>query len=183
MILHSYFCSSVIIEMCSNQVIGVLGGGQLGRMLVDSANRLNVRSIVLDAEGSPAKQINGQNEHVNGSFKDHKAVQELAKRCDILTPEIEHVDTYALEEVQSEVKTEPSWSTIRVIQDKFRQKSHLQKFNIPMPEHVELHENTVEALRAAGKKLGLPFMLKSKTGAYDGRGIFQLVLILVLIRC
>ena len=169
--------------MCSNQVIGVLGGGQLGRMLVESANRLNVHSIVLDAEGSPAKQINGQDEHVNGSFKDPKAVQELAKRCDILTPEIEHVDTYALEEVQSQVKIEPSCSTIRIIQDKFLQKCHLQNFDIPMPEHVELQDNTDEALRAAAKKLGLPFMLKSKTGAYDGRGTFQSVLNITLISC
>ena len=157
--------------MCSNQVIGVLGGGQLGRMLVESANRLNIRTTILDAEGSPAKQINGQDKHINGSFKDHKAVQQLAKQCDILTPEIEHVDTYALEEVQSQVKIEPSWQTIRTIQDKFQQKCHLEKFNIPMPEHVELQENTIEGLKVAGEKLGLPFMLKSKTGAYDGRGI------------
>ena len=156
--------------MCSNQVIGVLGGGQLGRMLVESANRLNIRTIILDAEGSPAKQINGQDNHVNGSFKDHKAVQQLAQQCDILTPEIEHVDTYALEEVQSQVKVEPSWRTIRTIQDKFQQKCHLEKYNIPMPKHVEIQENSVDELKAAGKKLGLPFMLKSKTGAYDGRG-------------
>ena len=156
--------------MCSSQRIGVLGGGQLGRMLVESANRLNIRTTVLDAENSPAKQINGQDEHINGSFRDHEAVRKLAEQCDILTPEIEHVDTYALEQVQSQVRIEPSWRTIRIIQDKFRQKCHLEKFGVPMSEHVELQENTVEGLRAAGERLGLPFMLKSKTGAYDGRG-------------
>ncbi len=157
--------------MTDMPVIGILGGGQLGRMLVESANRLNIRTIVLDAENSPAKQINGAEGHINGSFKNQRAVQELAKRCDILTPEIEHVDTYALESVETEARTEPSWKTIRIIQDKFKQKCHLQEHGIPMAEHVELQENSVAELQAAHKRLGLPFMLKSKTGAYDGRGI------------
>ncbi|KAL4881576.1 AIR carboxylase-domain-containing protein [Aspergillus karnatakaensis] len=159
--------------MWNDRKVGVLGGGQLGRMFVESANRLNVQVNVLDAENSPAKQISFHDGHVTGSFKEREAVQELAKKCDVITAEIEHVDTYALEEVASQVKIEPSWKSIRTIQNKFNQKEHLAKFGIPMAEHRELLENTPEELAKAGEQLGYPLMLKSKTMAYDGRGNFR----------
>ena len=125
---------------------------------------------VLDADNAPAKQISAHNGHVTGSFTDPASLQKLAKSCDVLTTEIEHVDTYALEEVASEIKVEPSWKTIRTIQDKFQQKEYLSQFQIPMAEYRELRKNSMEELTAIGEVLGYPLMLKSKTQAYDGRG-------------
>lgn len=156
--------------MWNSRKVGILGGGQLGRMLVESANRLNVQANVLDAENAPAKQISAHDGHVTGSFKEPEAVRALAKGCDVVTAEIEHVDTYALEEIASEVQIEPSWQAIRTIQNKFNQKEHLSKYGIPMAEHRELIENTPQELEAVGEQLGFPLMLKSKTMAYDGRG-------------
>lgn len=156
--------------MWNSPKIGVLGGGQLGRMLVESANRLNIQANVLDAENAPAKQISFHDGHVTGSFKEREAVRQLAKSCDVMTAEIEHVDTYALEEVASEVRVEPSWQAIRTIQNKFNQKEHLRKYGIPMADHRELVKNTPEELAEIGEQLGYPMMLKSKTMAYDGRG-------------
>lgn len=156
--------------MWNSRKVGILGGGQLGRMLVESANRLNIQCNVLDAENSPAKQISSHDDHVTGSFKEREAVRELAKSCDVVTAEIEHVDTYALEEIASQVRIEPSWQAIRTIQNKYNQKEHLRKYGIPMAEHRELAENTPEALAKVGEELGYPLMLKSKTMAYDGRG-------------
>lgn len=153
--------------------MGVLGGGQLGRMLVESANRLNIQVNVLDADNSPAKQISAHKGHVTGSFKEPSAVRELAKTCDVVTAEIEHVDTYALEEIASEVQVEPSWQAIRTIQNKFDQKKHLTKYGIPMAEYRELVKNTPEELADIGEQLGFPLMLKSKTMAYDGRGNYR----------
>ena len=101
--------------MTDDRKIGVLGGGQLGRMFLEAANRLNIHVDILDQEGSPAKQISNH-PHVTGSFQDHGAVKELASRCDILTVEIEHVDTAALEQVEEEVEVHPSWRTLRTIQ-------------------------------------------------------------------
>ena len=158
------------LRMWNSSKVGVLGGGQLGRMFVESANRLNIQCNILDAENSPAKQISAHDDHVTGSFKEREAVRELAKKCDVITAEIEHVDTYALEEIASQVKIEPSWQAIRTIQNKFNQKEHLAKHGIPMAEHRELVENTPEQLAKAGEELGYPLMLKSKTMAYDGRG-------------
>lgn len=156
--------------MWNSRKVGILGGGQLGRMLVESANRLNIQANVLDAENAPAKQISAHNGHVTGSFKEPGAVHELAKGCDVVTAEIEHVDTYALEQSASEVRIEPSWQAIRTIQNKFNQKEHLAKYGIPMADHRELVKGTPEELAAIGEELGFPLMLKSKTMAYDGRG-------------
>ncbi len=154
----------------SSLKVGVLGGGQLGRMLMESANRLNIRMSVLDAYNAPAKQISAHNNHVIGSFKDEEAVQRLAAECDILTTEIEHVDTYALEKVAGQVRVEPSWDSIRLIQDKFRQKEFLKGKGVPVVEQRELKDNSEEELRDIGEDFGYPLMLKSKTLAYDGRG-------------
>ena len=132
--------------MWNSPKVGVLGGGQLGRMLVEAANRLNIQVNVLDAANSPAKQLSAHDGHVTGSFKEREAVRQLARSCDVVTAEIEHVDTYALEEVDSEVKIEPSWQAIRTIQNKFNQKEHLAKYGIPMAEHRELVKNTPEEL-------------------------------------
>lgn len=139
-------------------------------MLIEAANRLNIQVNVLDAEASPAKQVSSHDDHIAGSFKDAAAVKELAKKSDVVTVEIEHVDTHMLEEVSTEVTVEPSWKTLRIIKDKFAQKEHLKKFGVDVAESVDLEGKGVEGLREVGKELGFPYMLKSKTEAYDGRG-------------
>ncbi|KAL8737068.1 MAG: hypothetical protein Q9181_002053 [Wetmoreana brouardii] len=167
-----------------DKTVGVLGGGQLGRMLTEAANRLNVKIVTLDAENAPAKQINASASHVNGSFADSDAIRQLAEKCDVMTVEIEHVNTDVLEELSRGIKTgedrrtlkstqrevQPSWRTIRTIQDKFLQKEHLQSRNIPIAQSVAPEEPTRGELEKIGEQLGYPYMLKSRTEAYDGRG-------------
>jgi phosphoribosylaminoimidazole carboxylase len=169
-----------------NRVIGMLGGGQLGRMLQEAANRLNVKVVLLDAPNAPAKQINATHPHINGSFANPNDVRKLAQECDILTVEIEHVDTEVLEEISDgtemrddwrlvkskKVSVQPSWKTIRVIQDKYIQKEHLLAQGIATTQSKPIGESSKEALEQAGEDLGYPFMLKSRTQAYDGRGNF-----------
>jgi len=166
------------------RVIGLLGGGQLGRMLNEDANRLGIRIIILDAEKSPAKQINAKESHINGSFTDPEKIRELARQVDILTVEIEHVDTEVLEEIAErgvevigvdgkkslkKVEVQPSWRTIRIIQDKYLQKGHLEKNGVPTAFSKPL-ESTEQALEAFGEEHGYPYMLKARKDAYDGRG-------------
>ncbi|KAK4944707.1 hypothetical protein LTR10_015877 [Elasticomyces elasticus] len=153
--------------------VGVLGGGQLGAMLVEAANQYRIKINVLDAENSPAKQVSGHGTHVNGSFKDAKAIKQLVDTgVKVLTVEIEHVDTTILEELASsgEVDVQPSPSTIRTIQDKYVQKKHLEDRGVASAKSYKLETPTVEELQKAGEALGLPFMLKSRREAYDGRG-------------
>lgn len=154
-----------------SKTVGILGGGQLGRMIVEAAHRLNVKTVILDVGQSPAKQINALDTHVEGSFKDLDAITKLAKKCDVLTVEIEHVDVSALESVQKTLGIDiyPLPETIRLIQDKFLQKEHLVEHAVPVVE-LEAVESTELALLDVGARLGYPYMLKLRTMAYDGRG-------------
>ncbi|KAJ7062798.1 phosphoribosylaminoimidazole carboxylase [Mycena amicta] len=160
----------------SDKVVGILGGGQLGRMLAASASLLNIKVVILDiGEHGPAKQVvapsSSHHAHLDGSFSDPAKIKELAQKVDILTVEIEHVDADALE--LAGCVTHPSPRTIKLIQDKFAQKQHLKARGCPISEFVAV-ESTIESIQAAANNLGLPLMLKSRTLAYDGRGNFVL---------
>ena len=145
-------------------------------MLAESASRLNLQVVILDSgEHGPAKQIlapdTPQLSHIDGSFNDPSKIRQLAVKVDVLTVEIEHVDVEALQNIENStgVEIHPSPTTIKIIQDKFKQKEHLSAHGLPVSDYLNV-SSTQEALRAAGEKLGYPFMLKSRTSAYDGRG-------------
>ncbi|KAI6040675.1 Phosphoribosylaminoimidazole carboxylase [Pisolithus marmoratus] len=147
-------------------------------MLAASASLLNVDIVILDSgESAPAKQIVAPRDpsltHIDGSFTDPAKIRELARRADVLTVEIEHVDVGVLEEIESEqgVAIHPSPSTVKVIQDKLVQKLHLRDQGCPVSEFIPV-ESTIESIQQCALTLGLPFMLKSRTLAYDGRGNF-----------
>ncbi|KAG0232909.1 phosphoribosylaminoimidazole carboxylase ade2 [Actinomortierella wolfii] len=150
--------------------IGILGGGQLGRMAQEAASRLNISLTILDQPvDAPAKQINAIEPHIHGAFTDPAKIRELAEKVDVLTVEIEHVDTTVLAELEKLGKPiHPTPGTIALIQDKYRQKQHLAQYNIPMAESLDCPDDA--SIAAAGERFGYPFMLKAKTLAYDGRG-------------
>ncbi|KAH3674969.1 hypothetical protein WICPIJ_009414 [Wickerhamomyces pijperi] len=157
-----------------NITIGILGGGQLGRMIVEASHRLNIKTIILDAANSPAKQINALDAHVDGSFNDEKAIMELAGKVDVMTIEIEHINVDAIKRAQEaypNLKVYPVPETIKLIQDKYLQKLHLIDHGIQVTESIDV-ENTIESLAAVGDKFGYPYLLKARTLAYDGRGNF-----------
>lgn len=162
------------IKAMESKTIGILGGGQLGRMIVEAASRLNITTCVLDAPNSPAKQINANGTHVDGSFTDYGAIEKLAAHCNVLTVEIEHVDVDSLIKIMHkfpELEIYPLPETIRLIQDKYTQKEHLREHDIAVVQSIDV-VNTPESLRQVGELFGYPFMLKSRTLAYDGRGNF-----------
>ncbi|KAJ7075760.1 hypothetical protein B0H15DRAFT_970294, partial [Mycena belliarum] len=177
----------------SDKVVGILGGslvqvmpfpshrffarGRPTRSYARSSSfLLNIKTVILDVgEAGPAKQVLAptapQFSHIDGSFTDPARIRELAAKVDILTVEIEHVDADALADIQCE--TQPSPGTIKLIQDKLAQKSHLQSRGCPISDFMPI-DSTIESICAAAKDLGLPLMLKSRTLAYDGRGNFVL---------
>lgn len=152
--------------------MGVLGGGQLGRMLVEAANLLEVKVNFLDAGRSSAKQVSNHDDHIDGSFKDPEAVQKLAAKSDVVTIEIEHVNTEILEQIADQTDVQPHWKTIRTIQDKYLQKELLKSHGVAIAQSLPLDAPTAEDLEKAGKAVGLPLMLKSRKEAYDGKGNF-----------
>ncbi|CAI7783127.1 unnamed protein product [Closterium sp. NIES-53] len=132
----------------SRQIVGVLGGGQLGRMLCEAASPLGIKVAVLDPlPDAPARPVAFR--HVVGSFQDMDTVREFAKKSDVVTVEIEHVNVDALQHLEDDdcIDIEPKPSTIGVIQ---------------IPD--------MAAAEAAGEEFSYPFMLKSRKNAYDGRG-------------
>ncbi|CAM0141396.1 phosphoribosylaminoimidazole carboxylase ade2 [Umbelopsis sp. WA50703] len=154
----------------NSQKVGILGGGQLGRMMIEAASRLNLQVVILDKPAdSPAKQIEATQKHIEGEFKDPAKIEELAKQVDVITIEIEHVNADILADLEKKGSTiHPSPSTILTIQDKYAQKQHLAAKGIPLAEYVETPDRA--AVVQAGQKFGYPLMLKSKTMAYDGKG-------------
>ena len=165
-------------------VVGVLGGGQLGRMLVEAAHRLNIKVVVLDAPNAPAKQINALGNHVDGSFKNSLDVRTLRSRCDVMTYEIEHVDVRVLEDLETEKPQvpgfnwsfiQPHWRSVKWIQDKYRQKQHYVSHGVPSADSVALGTSVPQGLLDVANQLGgFPLMLKTRRDAYDGRGNYPL---------
>ncbi|CAI5496320.1 unnamed protein product [Closterium sp. Naga37s-1] len=153
----------------SGQIVGVLGGGQLGRMLCEAASPLGIKVAVLDPlPDAPARPVAFR--HVVGSFQDMDTVREFAKKSDVVTVEIEHVNVDALQHLEDDdcIDIEPKPSTIGVIQDKYLQKVHFRNRGVPLPDFVPIPD--MAAAEAAGEAFSYPFMLKSRKNAYDGRG-------------
>ncbi|KNE56397.1 phosphoribosylaminoimidazole carboxylase, ATPase subunit [Allomyces macrogynus ATCC 38327] len=157
--------------------VGILGAGQLGRMLQEAAHRLSVPVVCLDTPAdAPAKQLSLASANVaSGSFRSADDIRKFvtSQNVDVLTVEIEHVDTHILDALLKErpnLCVYPAPSTIRTIQDKHAQKAHLRAHNVPVADFVSV-ASPADLLRAANDGgFGFPLMLKAKREAYDGRG-------------
>jgi len=150
--------------------LGILGGGQLGRMLIQEAVNFNIHISVLDpSSNAPCAAL--ANSFVVGNFNDYQTVLDFGKTVDVLTIEIEHVNIEALEELERlGKKVFPTPQALRTIQDKGLQKQFYKANNIPTaPFH--LIDNAEDALLFIEKG---PFMQKLRKGGYDGKGVTPL---------
>jgi len=149
--------------------VGVVGGGQLGRMLAEAASPLGIEVVVLDpTPDCPAAPPAAA--QVTAPFDDEDGFRDLADRADVLTYEIELADPTVLEQVgeEADVPVHPSPGTLRTIQDKLVQNRALDDAGVPVPAFRAVDD--ADDLRAAFDGLGSPLMLKARTGGYDGRG-------------
>ena len=129
----------------SSKKLGILGGGQLGKMLLQCTNTWDIHTKVLEPSADSACK-NLCNEFVQGSLQDFKTVYDFGKNCDVLTIEIEHVNVEALKKLSAEgVKVHPNPIALETIQDKGLQKLFYLQNNFPTAEFV-LCENKTEAL-------------------------------------
>ena len=150
-----------------SQLLGVLGGGQLGRMLIQSAINYNQDIHILDPDpNAPCKDI-AQHFQV-GSLKDFDTVYAFGKNCDVITVEIEAVNTDALQKLVDEgKKVFPQPHILKLIQDKREQKQFYAQHGIPTADFV-LTENKADVI---SKKSFLPAVNKLGKEGYDGRGV------------
>jgi len=150
--------------------IGIIGGGQLGKMIAQEAKRMSFEIIILDpSEDCPASCLS--DELILADFKSELAIRKLAKKSDVITYEIELANSKALKSLESRrYPVYPSPETLRIIQNKFRQKSFLMHNNINVPKFDLVRSE--ESLRNLCTEYGLPAMLKACEDSYDGRGNF-----------
>ncbi|WP_221032244.1 5-(carboxyamino)imidazole ribonucleotide synthase [Actomonas aquatica] len=151
--------------------LGVLGGGQLGRMLAHAATRMGYRLHVFEpGENSPAGEV--ATREFNSSYKEIERLKDFARGCAAVTYEFENVPVEPLWEIEKVVPLRPHWEVLEVCQNRMREKKWLKKNGFP---HVPFAE--VEAggdLAKAIKQVGLPCVVKTADFGYDGKGQMRL---------
>ena len=150
--------------------VGIIGGGQLGKMISHEAKRMSLKVIVLDpTDGCPASSI--ADEQIVADFKDENAIMQLAAKCDVLTYEIELANSVALKTLElKRYPVRPAPETLHIVQNKFRQKSFLRQHKIDVADFEAVRSE--DHLYQLCENFGFPVMLKACENSYDGRGNF-----------
>ena len=152
----------------SSPKLGIIGGGQLGKMLAIEAKRWGIYIIVMDpSENCPASSI--CDEFICNDFKDGNAIISLASKVDVLTYEIELVNATILAQLENQGKIiHPDPASLFIIQNKLRQRTFLKNNALPVPLFYKI--NSLIELKSYLKSLNNQAMLKIAEGSYDGRG-------------
>ena len=155
----------------SNFTLGILGGGQLGKMLLQVTSKLSIKTNILDSSpNSPCKNL--CNEFQTGNLMDFNSVYKFGKKCDLITYEIEHVNIEALEKLESDgIKVYPSSKTLKIIQDKSLQKKFFTENKIPTAKFW--HFKSLQDYNSSSVKneIKFPCVLKKTKFGYDGFGV------------
>jgi 5-(carboxyamino)imidazole ribonucleotide synthase len=151
--------------------LGILGGGQLGKMLLYETRKYDIQTRVMDPDEEAPCKISANN-FITGDLMDFDKVMELGRSVDVLTFEIEGVNVEALKHLENEgIKVFPSSQTLERIQDKSVQKQFYRDNNIPTSAFLKYHSKEFLIKAIDNKEISIPFVWKSSTGGYDGRGV------------
>lgn len=152
--------------------IGILGGGQLARMLIEENNRYGYEFLVLAKEkDSPAGQVTPH--EITGDWNDEECLKKFHESADVITLENEFIDFRKIKLLEDiGAKVYPDSNAVKLIQDKFIQKKTLTEINIPVAEFAEV-ETKNDILNFASEN-SYPLILKSRTMGYDGKGNFKI---------
>lgn len=160
---------SELIEQ--GKTIGIIGGGQLGQMLTFAAKQAGMRVVILDPNPD-CSAAQAADSSIVAEYSDKKAIEELARRSDVLTYEFENVDLEALEDVSDKVLIPQGTELLRITKDRLREKTFLKEHGLQVAPFsaVSCKEDLVSAI----EEIGYPSVLKTCEGGYDGKS--QLVL-------
>jgi len=146
--------------------IGILGGGQLGRMMALAGSAMGYRFIALDpAEDAPAGQVGGQ---IVAAYDDYGAARELAQRSDVITYEFENVDAGVAAMLMAESYVPQGSKLLYTTQHRLREKRAIEAAGARVAPYSEI--GSADELRAAAGRFGYPCVLKTAMGGYDGKG-------------
>lgn len=147
--------------------VGLLGGGQLGRMAAQAAARLGYRVHVLAPEQDPpAAQVAAL--HTRAPYDDLDAVAAFARSVDVVGYEFENVPAATAEAAARHAPVRPAGSVLAATQDRLRERALLDRLGLPCAPHAGVHDEA--SLEAALEQVGLPAVLKTATDGYDGKG-------------
>ncbi|MQG47412.1 MAG: 5-(carboxyamino)imidazole ribonucleotide synthase, partial [SAR202 cluster bacterium] len=156
-----------INELPTGSKIGILGGGQLGRMLVQAAKTLGYKTVILDPTPlSPAGQISDH--QIIAEYSSTAAAKAMAHMCDVVTYEFENVDLQSVLAISEIVELHPSPKVLSIARDRNKEKTKLFSLNIPTPKFSAIE--TLNSLEKVTTELNFPFVLKTATSGYDGKG-------------
>ncbi|WP_370174863.1 5-(carboxyamino)imidazole ribonucleotide synthase [Leeuwenhoekiella palythoae] len=151
--------------------LAILGGGQLGKMLLYETRKFDIQTLVLDPNPEAPSRL-AANFFQQGDLMDYDTVYQFGKRADIVTFEIEAVNVDALEQLEAEgITVYPSPKTLRKIQDKGVQKDFYTEKNIPTAPYKKYPNLADLKLALTANQSSFPFVWKSTQGGYDGKGV------------
>lgn len=149
-------------------VIGILGGGQLARMLCDAAHKQGAATAVYDPSPEACARLSA-GEHICADYLDLTSLQEFGKKCSVITYEFENVPVKAAAFLEKHFNNLPQGCRpLELSSHRIREKSAAAALGIPTPKFLPVNDKT--QLTAAIKKIGLPAVLKTCSGGYDGKG-------------
>lgn len=152
--------------------IGILGGGQLGRMLAVAAARLGLKTCVFEpAADCPASHV--ANEHVRADYDDIDALKRFAEAVDVITYEFENIPTSALDALECQRPIRPGREALRVSQDRMTEKAFLADLGLSVAPFAAVDD--AASLGAAIDRIGTPAILKTRRFGYDGKGQARLM--------
>ncbi|MDP7674090.1 MAG: 5-(carboxyamino)imidazole ribonucleotide synthase [Dehalococcoidia bacterium] len=147
--------------------IGIIGGGQLGRMLAIAARQMDYKTVVLDPDSNcPAGQV--ADRVIRSEYSDLKASSELAALADVVTYEFENVDADSVSSAEKHKPVRPSSTVLRTTQNRLHEKKALLEAGIPVANFRKV--DSLKDLEDAASVLGYPMVLKTATEGYDGKG-------------
>ena len=151
--------------------IGILGGGQLGRMLSVAASRLGFKTHIFEPGANPPA-ADVARALTTAPYEDHAALTAFAKACDVLTFEFENVPTAALDMIEVHATIRPSREALRISQDRLTEKNFLQDLGLKVAPFADIPD--AAAMDAAMQTIGAPSILKTRRFGYDGKGQVRL---------
>ena len=159
------------MEILPGSTLGMLGGGQLGRMFTIAARTMGYEVVVLDPDkSSPAGKLASR--HLCADYSDQAALNDIAKSCDAITTEFENVPASTLEALAKTCPVRPGAQAVTITQDRIHEKNFLKDNGFPTAPFAVIH--SLDDLKSAIDEIGTPAILKVSRFGYDGKGQFSI---------
>lgn len=147
--------------------IGIIGGGQLGKMMAQSAQKMGYKVIVLDPdENCPCQYVAHQ--FINANYDDEQSLAQLGELSDVITYEFENISASQLQTLVSKYNIPQGYQAIQLLQDRLVEKQTLQNAQTQIAPFIKLSDPN--DLTRAIEEIGFPFIIKTRFGGYDGKG-------------